>query len=187
MEILRHRRDVVPVTSSARWRGVSRRSPYPDSLVDVPTGRGREGVGEERGLREGRGADPRPLRRDCVWVSHRSISTPSTRRRVDGLALMLGSLTPRFSAPDSEEVDAPFAHPRARALPPRRPPSRPRRPRPRKKLKPQKSRRKRRSPRRPRRSAPASLNHRGDCTVFPPRRSRAGGLYATSRRQRQRD
>ena len=182
------------MTESARWRGDSRRSPYPDSLVDVPTGRGREGVGEERGLREGRGAAPRPLnhitkrrQRDSAWVSHPSISTPSTRRRVDGLALMLGSLTPRFSAPDSEEVDAPFAHPRARALPPRRPPSRPRRPRPRKKLKPQNSRRKRRSPRRPRRSAPASLNHRGEGTVFPPRRSRAGGLYATSRRQRQRD
>ena len=186
MEILRNRRDVVPVTASARWRGGSRRSPYPDSLVDVPTGGGREGVGQKRRVQEGRGAAPRPLN-DGAWVSHSSISTPSTRRRVDGLALMLGSLTPRFSAPDSEEVDAPFAHPRARALPPRRPPSRPRRPRPRKKLKPQKLRKKRRSPRRPRRSAPASLNHRGDCTVFPPRRSRAGGLYATSRRQRQRD
>ena len=182
MEILRHRRDVVPVTSSARWRGGSRRSPYPDSLVDVPTGRGREGVGEERRVREGRGAAPCPLN-DGAWVSHSSISTPSTRRRVDVVAWRRGSLTARFSGPDPEEVD----RPRARALPPRRPPSRPRRPRPRKKLKPQKLRKKRRSPRRPRRSAPASLNHRGDCTVFPPRRSRAGGLYATSRRQRQRD
>ena len=182
------------MTSSARWRGGSRRSPYPDSLVDVPTGRGREGVGEERCLREGRGAARRPMNplptrrpRDGAWVSHSSISTPSTRRRVDGVAWRRGSLTPRFSAPDSEEVDAPFAHPGARALPPRRPPSRPRRPRPRKKLKPQKSRRKRRSPRRPKRSAPASLNHHGEGTVFPPRRSRAVGLYATARRQIQRD
>ena len=38
MEFPGHRRDVVAVTVSARWRGGSQRSTQPDSLVDVHTG-----------------------------------------------------------------------------------------------------------------------------------------------------
>ena len=84
--------------------------PYPNSLVDFPTGGRREGVCQERGVREGRGAAPRPVnhlptrrRRDGAWVSHRSISTPSTRHRVYGAAAWVSH---RSIQSDSEAVDA---------------------------------------------------------------------------------
>ena len=64
------------MTESARWRGGSRRSRYPDSLVDVPTGGRREGVGEERRVREGRGAAPRPLNRLPTRRRERARSGP---------------------------------------------------------------------------------------------------------------
>ena len=98
---------------------------YPHSLVGFPTGGRREGVGEERRVREGRGAAPRPLNRLPTRRRERARSGPPRRP----------PSRPRRPRPRKNRKPRKRRKPR-RSRPPRRPPRRSR-PRTRRSRRPQ--------------------------------------------------